>query len=75
MARVTEVNVTLHMVTELNPDALTIAATLDAERKNGTIRGYEAFEDITRSLDDMYFRPLHGIPILIKNNIATGKFP
>ena len=41
-------------MTELNPDALTIAATLDAERKNGTIKG-----------------PLHGIPILIKNNIAT----
>jgi hypothetical protein len=34
------VNNTLHVVTELNPDALTIAAELDAERKNGTSRGY-----------------------------------
>ncbi|KAF3764348.1 amidase signature enzyme [Cryphonectria parasitica EP155] len=42
------------MVTELNPDALSIAATLDSERASGTSRG-----------------PLHGIPILIKNNIAT----
>ena len=42
------------MVTELNPDALTIAASLDAARANGTKLG-----------------PLHGIPILIKNNIAT----
>lgn len=49
-----QVNSTLHMVTELNPDALRIARTLDAERANGTTYG-----------------PLHGIPILIKNNIAT----
>jgi amidase len=38
-ARIKEVNGTLHMVTELNPDALTIAATADALRKNGTILG------------------------------------
>lgn len=42
-------------MTQLNPDASSIAATLDAERANGTVRG-----------------PLHGIPILIKNNIATA---
>lgn len=54
VARIMEVNSTLKMVTELNPDALSIAATLDAKRKNGTVYG-----------------PLHGIPILIKNNIAT----
>ena len=35
-----EVNGTLNVVTELNPDALEIAAELDADRKNGTIRGY-----------------------------------
>jgi amidase len=39
IARIREVNSTLHMVTELNPDALTIAATADALRKNGTILG------------------------------------
>lgn len=54
-ARIMEVNSTLHMVTELNPDALAIAAEADAMRKNGTVLG-----------------PLHGIPILIKNNIATA---
>lgn len=48
-------NDTLHAVVEINPDALLIAAELDAERKNGTTRG-----------------PLHGLPILIKNNIATA---
>ena len=45
----------LHSVIELNPDALTIADTLDGERRSGRVRG-----------------PLHGIPILIKDNIATG---
>lgn len=53
-ARILEVNSTLHVVTELNPDALAIATQADALRKNGTVLG-----------------PLHGIPILIKNNIAT----
>lgn len=53
-ARILEVNSTLRMVTELNPDALSIAAALDSERAAGATRG-----------------PLHGIPILIKNNIAT----
>lgn len=53
-ARILEVNSTLRMVTELNPDALSIASALDSERASGTSRG-----------------PLHGIPILIKNNIAT----
>lgn len=41
-------------VLELNPDALSIAATLDAERKCGQIRS-----------------PLHGIPFLVKDNIAS----
>jgi amidase len=45
----------LNAVIELNPDALTIAAAMDAERKAGKIRG-----------------PLHGIPILIKDNIDSG---
>lgn len=54
IARINEVNGSLHAVTELNPFALDIAKQLDDERANGTIRG-----------------PLHGIPILIKNNIAT----
>lgn len=55
IARILEVNSTLHCVTELNPDALSIAADLDAARKAGKVLG-----------------PLHGIPILIKNNIATN---
>lgn len=45
----------LHSVIEINPDALDIARQLDAERKEGKIRG-----------------PLHGIPVLIKDNIDTG---
>lgn len=45
---------TLRAVLQLNPDALAIAAALDAERKGGRVRG-----------------PLHGIPVLIKDNIGT----
>ncbi len=46
---------TVNAVIELNPDAMTIAAAMDEERKAGKLRG-----------------PLHGIPILIKDNIDTG---
>ncbi len=46
---------TLRSVIEINPDALTIADRLDAERRSGRTRG-----------------PLHGIPVLIKDNIATA---
>ena len=45
----------LNAVIEMNPDALSIARSLDAERKAGKLRG-----------------PLHGIPILIKENIDTA---
>src|SRR5688572_6130767 len=44
----------LNSVIEVNPDALDIADSLDAERKAGKLRG-----------------ALHGIPILIKDNIDT----
>src|SRR5918995_469860 len=45
----------INSVIELNPDALEIAGTLDAERKAGKTRS-----------------ALHGIPILIKDNIDTN---
>ena len=45
----------LRSVLETNPDALAIAAALDAERKAKGPRG-----------------PLHGIPVLIKDNVGTG---
>jgi amidase len=44
----------LNSVIEVNPDALQIAAELDAERRERGPRG-----------------PLHGIPILVKDNFAT----
>jgi len=46
---------TLRAVIESNPDALSIADALDAERKSGRVRG-----------------PLHGIPVLVKDNIDTA---
>lgn len=45
----------LRSVIETNPEAMKIAAALDAERKAGQVRG-----------------PLHGLPILVKDNIETG---
>ncbi len=44
----------LRSVIEVNPDALQIADALDAERRDGHLRG-----------------PLHGIPIMVKDNIDT----
>jgi amidase len=44
----------INSVIEANPEALTIAAALDNERKAGRVRGR-----------------LHGIPVLIKDNIDT----
>ena len=46
---------TLRYVLEVNPDALSIADSLDRERKSGRLRG-----------------PLHGIPILLKDNVDTA---
>ncbi len=45
----------LNSIIELNPDALAIAESLDAERKSKGARG-----------------PMHGIPVLIKDNIDTA---
>jgi amidase len=45
----------VNSIIELNPDALSIAAALDEERRTKGQRG-----------------PLHGIPILIKDNIDTA---
>ena len=45
----------INSIIELNPDAKTIAADLDRERKSKGPRG-----------------PLHGIPVLLKDNIATA---
>src|SRR5438309_5559823 len=54
LKRIQSLNPTLHAVIETNPNAVSIASSLDNERKAGHVRG-----------------PLHGIPILVKDNIAT----
>ena len=48
----------LNTVITLNPKALELARTLDAERKAGKLRG-----------------PLHGIPIVLKDNFDTVDLP
>src|SRR6516225_499117 len=53
--RIASLNPLLHAVIETNPNAVSIAARLDNERRRGLLRG-----------------PLHGIPVLVKDNIATS---
>src|SRR6516225_895215 len=55
LGRIDDLNPLLHAVIETNPNAVSIAARLDNERRRGLLRG-----------------PLHGIPVLVKDNIATS---
>jgi len=54
-ARIADIDKRINSVIELNPDAPSIAAALDRERKEKGPRS-----------------PLHGIPILVKDNIDTA---
>jgi amidase len=45
----------LNSIIETNPEAVSIAESLDRERKQGRVRG-----------------PLHGLPVLVKDNIDTA---
>ncbi len=54
LQRIDNLNPLLHAVIETNPQAVSIAAGLDNERRAGHVRG-----------------PLHGIPVIVKDNIAT----
>lgn len=56
---------------EINPDALSIAQSLDEERGAGKLRGYVASVPGLSLPNVNGCRPLHGIPILLKDNIAT----
>jgi amidase len=53
--RIARLDPSLRSILEVNPDALEIAARLDAERAERGPRG-----------------PLHGIPVVVKDNVATG---
>jgi amidase len=55
LQRIDNLNPLLHAVIETNPQAVSIAAGLDNERRAGYVRG-----------------PLHGIPVIVKDNIATN---
>ena len=56
--RVDTVDVLVNAVCTPHPDALGQAEALDAERRDGRVRG-----------------PLHGVPVLVKDNIDTHDLP
>lgn len=55
MEIISEKDRNINAILELNPEALQIAKSLDAERRNGSVRSL-----------------LHGIPVLLKDNMDTG---
>jgi len=55
LKRIATVDKQIRSIIELNPDARSIAAEMDRERKSGKVRG-----------------PLHGIPVVLKDNIDTA---
>ena len=54
LERIRAIDLLIHSVIEVNPDALSIAMALDKERQAGCVRG-----------------ALHGVPVLIKDNMDT----
>ena len=55
LERIDSLDKQVNSIIETNPDALTLASSLDAERAAGRMRG-----------------PLHGIPVVVKDNIDTA---
>lgn len=55
LGRIRERDADLKAMIEVNPDATEIAKGLDAERRDGTVRG-----------------PLHGVTVVLKDNVATA---
>lgn len=58
ISRIEQVDGPYKSIVAVNPNAISAAEALDAERANGSVKG-----------------PLHGMPILVKNSIATSDLP
>ena len=65
VARINEVQAELHVVNELNPDALFIASERDAERLRDD-QSWSRYWPWRKQRGS-----LHGIPVLVKDNIGT----
>ena len=72
LARISEVNDVFRAVIELNPDAVAIANEMDEERRAYGRQGYLFLcLCFVPNITLIQQRPLHGIPVLIKDNMVT----
>lgn len=72
--RISEMDVHFRSVIEVNPDAIALAETADMERSEGSVTLSNL--SMAFNVQTIFFRlndsPIHGIPILIKDNIGTA---
>lgn len=72
--RISEMDVHLRSVIEVNPEAIALAQRADVERSEGSVTFLNL--SMTFNVQTILFRlndsPIHGIPILIKDNIGTA---
>ena len=71
LARISEVNPTVHAVAEINPDALSNAQALDEERALSGPRRSVNLSFHQQSKAQSSLSMLHGIPILVKDSISV----
>lgn len=68
--RIKQVDPFVKSIAQLNPDAVPDAIERDRERQDGYIRGLVTSPRMRTHSDDCN-RPLHGVPILLKDTFAT----
>ena len=72
ITRTSDVKEAFRAVIEMNPDAVAIASELDEERRVHGRRGYCFIcRCLSPTITLIQQRPLHGIPILVKDNMVT----
>lgn len=70
--RIAEIDVYLRSVIEVNPDAISLAERADWERSAGYASIWLSIPYKIRLFFRLSENPIHGIPILLKDNIGTA---